>query len=269
MNREEIFNTCRQIDFPETILTDQSLKHNYNYLLLNDLGPTNNTCSQLIQHFHPSLWKAHVRNSLSPFDAWYDDCLLLKAIDNRLKYKGDDLSPRDIRSGLYISKIAPKVSVFRPALAKYLIKKYLNEVDTIFDPCSGYSGRLLGTKALEKQYIGYDINPITVKESNNLIKYFNFKNCSVNLKNSLYTTGEYECLFTCPPYADKENWNQDIEVLSADEWIETMLDNFNCKKYLFVVDHTDKFKKYIVEKLENKSYLQKSIEYVVLITKDN
>ena len=53
----------------------------------------------------------------------------MKSIDNRLRYKGENLSPRDIRSGFSIAKIAPKVSIFRPALARYIIKIYLDELE--------------------------------------------------------------------------------------------------------------------------------------------
>lgn len=266
MTELEIFKLCREIDFPQTELSKSSIINNFNNLRLNEnLSKTSNTCMQLIQHYHPSIWKANVKNHLSPFDAWYDDLLLFKCIINRLKYKGSNLSPKDIRAGFSISKIAPKVSVFRPAYAKYLIKKYLNDYNQIFDPFSGYSGRLLGAVSLEKEYIGQDINPTTIKEANNLISDLLLKKCKVSLKNSICSKGEYDCLFTCPPYADKENWNQNIEVLSSDEWINICLNNYKCKTYLFVVDKTEKFKEFIVEELENKSYMTNSKEYVIKI----
>lgn len=266
MTKQEIFEMCKDTDFPQTILTKQSLVRNFDYLKNSkSLSMQNNTCTQLLQHFHPSLWKANIKNHLSPFEAWYDDACLMKSIENRLKYKGENLSPRDIRSGFSIAKIAPKVSIFRPALARYIIKTYLNEFDEIFDPCSGYSGRLLGAMSLNKKYIGQDINPVTVKESNNLIKYFDFNNCEVKCKNSICTKGKYDCLFTCPPYSDKENWNQSIEDLSCDEWIDICLKNYKCKKYIFVVDKTEKYKDYIVEAIENNSHLNNNIEYVICI----
>ena len=153
-------------------------------------------------------------------------------------------------------------------MAKYLINRYLNNFSTIFDPCAGFSGRMLGTVSLGKKYIGQDINSITVKEANNLINDFCFTDAIYNLKDSIYDTGNYECLFTCPPYGDKENWHQDIEILSADEWIQTCLTNFNCKAYLFVVDKTTLFKNYIVEELKNKSHFGTNTEYVIYISKN-
>ena len=268
MTKQEIFEMCRSIDFPQTTLNDVSLITNFNNL--KNAYAFGNSCTQLLQHFHPSIWKANIKNHLSPFEAWYDDTCLMKSIDNRLRYKGENLSPRDIRSGFSIAKIAPKVSMFRPALARYIIKIYLDEFDEIFDPCSGYSGRLLGAMSLNKKYIGQDINPVTVKESNNLINYFKFfdlNKCEVSCKNSICTKGKYECLFTCPPYSDKENWNQSIENLSCDEWIDLCLKNYKCKKYVFVVDKTEKYKNYIVDKIPNSSHLNTNYEYIILIDK--
>ena len=63
---------------------------------------------------------------------------------NKIKYKGDTLSLDNIRDGLTIAQLTPKVSIFRPYIAKYLVNKYLDDVDSIFDPCAGYSGRMLG-----------------------------------------------------------------------------------------------------------------------------
>ena len=49
--------------------------------------------------------------------------------------------------------------------------------------------------------------------------------------------------------------------------IDICLNNFDCKKYLFVVDDTLKYKQFIVEILENKSHFGSNTEYVILINK--
>lgn len=257
---------CLNSNFPYTVLTDASLHRNFNYLKsAENLSPQSNTCMQLIQHFHPSLWQANKKGHLSPFIGWNDVECLYSAIENRLKYKGSDLSPKDIRAGLTFSHAAPKVSIFKPALAKYIINKYLSDYTQIFDPCSGYSGRLLGAIAADKFYIGQDINQTTISESISLCDYFHITNYELYCKNSLATKGNYECLFTCPPYYDKENWNQDIEQLTCDEWIEACLNNYECEKYVFVVDKTENYKEFVIEKLQNKSHFGVSYEHVIII----
>lgn len=266
MTKSEIFELCRSINFPQTELSEKSLINNFANLKQTNSSKYANCCTKVIQVFHPSLWQANRNGYLSPFDAWYDDDLLNKCIDNRLKYKGAELSPFDIRAGFSIAKIAPKVSIFRPAMAKYIIQKYLSDFKEVFDPCSGYSGRLLGCAALDKKYIGQDINPVTINESNELAKYYNI-DCKLSIANSICSSSTYECLFTCPPYSELENWNQEIEVLSCDEWIDILINNFNCKKYVFVIDKTSKYKNNIVEVINNTSHFGSNKEYVIVIDK--
>lgn len=259
----EYFKKCRQIEFPFPC-QNIDIEKEYKKILKVDSKNSKSGLS-LVYRYHPSLWLANKKTKLSPYKAWYDDRLLIQCIENRLKYKGEILTPDDILYGFSASYIAPKVSIFRPSLAKYLIEKYLNDYDEIFDPCSGYSGRLLGTTSLNKKYIGQDINKKTIEEANKLIEDLHLTNIDLRCKNSLATIGSYETLFTCPPYGEKENWNQDIEILTADEWIDICLSNYKCKKYLFVVDKTEKYKDFIVEEIKNKSHFSQNTEYVILI----
>lgn len=261
---EKYLNLVLDSGFPYPKFSEDTLKKDYTKLLITC---NKNAGQKLVQHFHPSIWRCNRYGYPSPLEAWSIPEVMYKVIENRLKYLGtDELSIYHIRNGLYISGKAPKVSIFRPALAKDLIKKYLEEYDTIFDPCCGYSGRMLGACALGKNYIGQDINSITIKESKVLKDFLGLK-ADLKVKDSLYDSGKYECLFTCPPYGSKENWAQDIEVLSADEWIDTCLKNYNCRAYLFVVDKTEKYKNYIVDKIKNTSHFGSNEELVVLIKK--
>lgn len=251
-------------DFPYPKFSDGILKRDYAKLLV---AGNKNAGQKLVQHFHPSIWRCNRHGYLSPLEAWSTPEVMYKVIENRLKYLDtDELSIYHIRNGLYISGKAPKVSIFRPSLAKCLIEKYLSEYNTIFDPCCGYSGRMLGACALNKKYIGQDINSITIKESKQLRDFLGL-DAELKVNDSLYDSGEYECLFTCPPYGAKENWAQDIEVLSADEWIDICLKNYTCKAYLFVVDKTDKYKGYIVDSINNTSHFGTNEELIILIKK--
>lgn len=125
---------------------------------------------------------------------------------------------------------------------------------------------MLGACSLDKKYIGQDINEITINESNKIKDLLDL-NADLYIRNSIEETGNYECLFTCSPYSNKENWGQIIENKSCDKWIDICLNNYSCNKYLFVVDKTEKYKNYIVEELTNKSHFNKNSEYVILIKK--
>lgn len=263
--KQQVFDWCRSIGFPYPVIKD--IQKSYNSLVkadYNKFSINSRIGQRVIDQFHKSIWLAHRKGYKSPYDAWFDDNLLRRCIDNRLIYIGNELDPSKVLYGFNASKIAPKVSVFNPYLAKYLINKYLNEFKTIFDPCSGYSGRLLGACSTNKHYIGQDINQITVTESIEIIQQLQL-NATVSCLDSTIVTGIYDCLFTCPPYNDKELWNYDLYNYSCDQWIDIFLNNYNCRKYLFVVDDTDKYKHCIVEEIENKSHLNSNKEYVILI----
>lgn len=265
---QEVFDWCREVEFPYPKYRDNILNNSYSSLLKSDINNFSMNARygmKIIDHFHPSIWKANRNGSISPYDAWQKDDLLIKCIKNRIIYKGCNLDRSKILAGFSINKIAPKVSIFNPNLAKYIVGKYLSNYNVIFDPCSGYSGRMLGVCSLGKRYMGQDINSETIKESNDIIKYFNL-DASVECRNLLDDSGEYECLFTCPPYGSKEKWSQEIENKSCDEWIEEILSRYKCKEYIFVLDKTEKYLDYIVEELKNKSHFGTNLEYIIKIS---
>ena len=266
---QEVFDWCREVEFPYPKYKCNILNNSYNSLLKSDINSFSMNARygmKIIDHFHPSIWKANRDGSISPYEAWQKDDLLIKCIKNRVIYKGCNLDRSKVLAGFSINKIAPKVSLFNPNLAKYIVGKYLSNYKIIFDPCSGYSGRMLGVCSLGKRYIGQDINPETVKESKDIVKYFNL-DASVECKNLFEDSGDYECLFTCPPYGSKEKWNQEIKNKSCDEWIEEILSRYKCKEYIFVVDKTEKYLDYIVEELKNKSHFGSNLEYVIKISR--
>lgn len=282
---EEEFYKIQDIDFPyQNVTYDECINE------LNSLVNTNKSIkksSSIIKKFHTSLILANRKKCLSPYDGWQeiksDINKFKKLYINRIIYsdfykKNYQYMLRGImteniyRTGLNASKLYPTVSYFKPTLAKYIINKYLNEFNTIFDPFSGYSGRLLGTIALNKNYIGYDISSITISESNEIIDFISSVtnkqyNVNIQCKDSIHETGEYDCLFTCPPYDDLEEWTEpNIEHHTCDDWIDICINNFKCNRYVFVVDDTiQKYKDYMVEELENTSHFGKNKEYIIVI----
>ena len=252
-------------DFMNLFLKDIPFPYlNENLSRIDDYG--------LIQHFHKSIYMATKKGKPSPLSAWKNKELVKKVALNRLKYVGS-CTPNDIIQGFSVTRLAPKISVFKPKLAERLIKTYLSNYDLIVDPFSGFSGRLLGASNCEKQYIGKDINEDHVKESNEIIEYKKISNCFVEVED-LITAPVREfngALFTCPPYGGKEHWNENNDEIemSCDEWIDLCLEKYKCKSYLFVVDKTEKYKDFIVENLQSKNGLfTNKHEYVILIKKE-
>lgn len=262
----DIFKWCRSVDFPYPQYEDKRLKKEFSKLSNLDVEilPKGNWFGiSIVRQFHKSIWNCNVKGYISPYEAWYDDSLLKKVIANRLIYI-DNLNPSNVLRGFNVSKIAPRVSLFNPVLARYLINKYLNNYDQVFDPFSGFSGRLLGATSLGKLYIGQDIREESVKESNDIIEFFNL-DAYISTENILNSSGEYDCLFTCPPYKNQEIYIDSQHEKACDNWIDICLNNFKCNKYLFVVNETSKYQDKIVEELPVQSHFRSNKEYVILI----
>lgn len=290
---EREWDKIKQIPFPKTREFEITNKECIREIAsLRDSNKSNKTQSKTIVKFHTSIIYANRHGNLSPYSYWQllkqDKEEFKKFYDNRLRcsdwfneknganfhYLEEGYVPEFIYGiGMSTSRKAPKVSYFKPALAKNIITKYLKEFDTIFDPCSGYSGRLIGSLCAGKNYIGFDINDITINESKqiyNFIKPITLKNVELSCKDSLKESGEFECMLTCTPYGNIEEWQSSNGLitsnLSCDDWIDILISNYKCKKYIFVVDDTiHKYKHKIIEELENTSHFGTNKEYIVEI----
>ena len=263
----ELFRWCRTVGFPYPVYTTERMEKDWTHLCLyeNDVyKPTCRLGMSIVSNFHKSIYDCHVGRSKSVREAWHDDEALKRVIANRLVDQ-NTVNPSKLLKGFNVCKEAPVVSRFNPVLAKHLVRKYLNEFDEVFDPFSGFSGRLLGTASCDKKYVGQDIRWQAVEESNQIIRFLDLKECSVVQQDVLKSFGTYECLLTCPPYSDKETYGGEVCYKSCDEWIDECLKRFKCKKYVFVVDETEKYKDFVVEEVQNSSHFSKAVERVVAL----
>lgn len=251
------------IEFPYPKYSEKRLQKDWKHLQDWEWNKNSFVGNSIVRHFHESIWEARVGKNISPVECWNNKELLEKTVKNRMIYSSR-LSSQSIVDGFNVCKIAPKVSVFNPILAKHLIETYLNEFNEVFDPFSGFSGRMLGCCALNKKYIGQDINEKHIEESKQIIDYLNL-NADVKVQDIFVDCGKYESLFTCPPYNLKEIWNKNETNYSCDQWIAQCITRYDCKKYLFVVDSTERYKDYIIDEITNSSHFGTKKEYIILI----
>jgi len=237
-NKHEYF---KNIKFPYPQYNDKELKYSYEQLCKLDNDDTNHKNkiflnvklgNHLIYHFHPSIFKDHYNDKLSPYDIWNDN----KSLMNLMNYA---------------------IRFINASRSKLIINKYLNDYDLIFNPYDKYSGIMLGSLSLNKQYIGLNENIDILNESYNMIhflqKYFKIPQVNIYNKNILSHTGSYPCLFTSLSLHD-----------DSDKFINECLLRFDCNKYVFVINDTHKYKNNVVEKIYNRNYYD---EYIILINK--
>lgn len=243
------------------------------------------TYSNIVKRFHSSILLANKAGDMSPYNRWEliksDIQQFRKLFENRLKYNKtfitnglpkDGIIPLHIYAqGINVMRWSPEVSYFKPSTARNIIKDHLNEYDIIFDPFSGYSGRMLGTLACDKKYCGNDISNLVINESNEIYKWlssmYKLPDVYMSCADVHTYTGTFPCLFTCPPYGDIEQWpGVEKTNTTCDEWIDVCLNNFTCDTYVFVTDDKiSKWKTHIVGTIENKSHFGTNIEYIVKI----
>lgn len=191
---------------------------------------------------------------------------------NRKKYINKDatnLSDLEILRAFKISGIYVGNSQFSPLWIKKFIEEY--NIKSTYDPCGGWGHRILGSYNIN--YIYNDINTTTYNNCIKIVSDLNIPNTILyNNDSSNFTPIEkYECVFTCPPYWNKEIYsNKGAENLSYNDfliwWDKTIKHSLkNSVKYFAYVISNDLKKdmnnlciqndlQFIEEKLLNNNY---------------
>ena len=236
------------------------VKNNWYYFNEDDLRYSwdainkniHNYSFKIIKHFHKSLINSKKKKNLSPKEFLKNRKNLFFLIKNRFIYS-KKVTPESIFNALSISSKCPIVSIFSPLLTKKIINSYYPDCNSIIDPFSGFSGRMLGSLSLSKEYYGGDIRQDVIDESNNIL---NFLNLSCHLECSDFkdfSIRQGDLLLTCPPYGMTELWDGVIDYHNEDYYIDWILSNYKCKKYIFIVKNT-KHQNNIVDTIKNGSW---------------
>jgi hypothetical protein len=137
-----------------------------------------------------------------------------------------------------ISAIRGTISFFKPLVAAGIYKHYLININNpiVFDPCSGFGGRLLGFKSIYPNgtYIGCEPNNDTYQELCNLGN--NFSNTFIyNSKVEDFNQNiEYDIAFTSIPYFDLEDYKNGIFYNDFDEWVDVFIGKLLTYKRLII-----------------------------------
>lgn len=164
-----------------------------------------------------------------------DPKIARKLIKNRMKYleiEPKDITPQEILRGFKISGEYYGYSHFAPEWFKWFIEK--TQTKSIMDPCGGWGHRLLGTIGVDiEQYIYNDFDSRTYQGCVDLYsdwkEYFHHNVLFFNQRAETLEVSklEYDSIFTCPPYFNKETYNnktfKDIE--DFQNWWKMVADN--------------------------------------------
>lgn len=259
--KENINNVIKYIsnyDYSNTIIKNK-INNNISNIGINYLK----------SNFH-SYWKSSYSDKKSPYDAWYDDNIMMKIIKYRIGLNNSNevfnFSLNQIIRGM--SAYRYTVSFFKPLLAAIIYKYFINtDTPTVIDTCAGFGGRLLGFKSIfpKGKYIGIEPNIETFNELKRLSE--NFNNVELyNCKLEDYT-GNKECdlTFTSIPYFNNEVYSDNINQ-NYNDWknmVNCLIENYN--NVLINISETsynllkfDYNKKYLI--LNNTSHFNKNFD---------
>ena len=270
---KEMIDSCMKSPFPYPLYDEHRMIKDYKNLCIFDRETTHNVKlgNSIVSNFHKSIFTSSKDGKPSPVKAWSTPDLLERCIRNRAIYHGiRGLSSQDVTKGFSVGGIAPKVSVFQPSLARWILKTYTPKSKTVLDPFSGFSGRMLGATSLGLSYTGSDIRSDVIVESFNIVNFLKLKGVTLNVSSieDLHIEEKYDVLLTCPPYGNKEIWFDGQQAREEDYYIDMCLQKFQCKTYIFVVKDTVKYSQYIMKAISNKSHLSESEEQLIVIDEE-
>lgn len=233
----EVLKILRRIEFPfPPVMGEEESKEQFQTLCEKEvylseekeIRPRTLAAIKLCYGHFPNRYKAAYKTQPSAFDLWHAEKGLRKAIEYQLRV-GDPVTPRRVLRAVTMQARTP--TVFRPGVAKYMYQTYAQEGLPVWDPCSGYGGRMLGALSVGLRYIATDVEPRTVEGNQNLAEVLGLQNQVriVNCPAEEFDPGEeLGMVFTSPPYFDRERYSERDQqswkrYQNLDSWVDGFL----------------------------------------------
>jgi tRNA1(Val) A37 N6-methylase TrmN6 len=248
--KDILFNKLNGSPFPYSNYTEDKLKEFLNKIaessgsLQGKIIKVTNSGTAFCEYFFPNFWDCYRYKTKSPVVLWKDSEAIKLLIEAAcLK---DSFSLSTFRSVLKYKA----VSLFKPAVAKFIYDRFSPSNSVVYDFSSGFGGRLTGFFCSKNcsEYIGIEPNPETYENLSKLTQYL--KNNIGDKKVSIYKQGsedfcpddlieKIDIAFSSPPYFDLECYGSDpnqsiVKYPRYEDWIKEYLDKTitNCCKML-------------------------------------
>lgn len=209
---------------------------------------------------HP-IWDCYLPKHLSPKQAWYNDCLLKKAIDNLFKilkkcilenkddafvlrhkvafenYDGDISSLLELVLNRFtISKIAPKVTaISKSTMLKIINNSNIDLSNGVYCPMAGFGGIVEAVKEWFNNHNLDYTNKIYAADINeNFCNWYGWE-CKDMLKEHITTN---KVVVVCPPFGKEfEHWKgtpDDMSNISFVEWYKLIKEYIIAPNYIII-----------------------------------
>lgn len=252
----------------------------------------------LFKHFADNFFQAKSKkNSPSLLEAFNDDRLLIKTINNRIGLTFSEtftICGNMIRQGLRNSGCASPISMFSPAVAKFIYDKFAPENGTVFDFSVGFGQRLIGALASNKNlhYIGCDPWKETICNVNKIGSFISeyqpdskFKLYEEGAENFILNNQKFDLAFSSPCYFSREIYSSDSSQAYFNksyyqfisEWFQQVVENIDFMlkpNGIIALNMMEQYQKhYILDDMlaifKSKNYIEIDRYYLKLLNTDN
>ena len=230
---QSAFEHYRKLGFPYPKLTKYEIIHSFlklqlstakinkqkrilsidNHIKTIEIQPVGDI--DLINNFHPHIWKSHAVGMKSPIESFNNDKKLKRIFMLCLKYTGEINDKNVTVFSRLVSGTQPCAN-FRPSAAKAVYDYF--KCNSVLDMSMGYGGRLMGFLASKSSgsYIGIDPSPKSCNGNQKIVEMFNVNNRVKIIESPFENVDETllnksELAFTSPPYFLKEIYDENEE----------------------------------------------------------
>lgn len=174
----------------------------------------------VFKHFMPHMSEAKYRQT-SPVKTFEGHETLRSILSYTLRRK-QPILPDYVHDSLV--HFGGGVTGFSCSLAKAIVSKYTKPGDVVVDPCAGWGGRLLGTVAASRKYVGFEP---WKKTSDALVRISDFIKADAKVCPQEFSLegapSDCSLVLTSPPYMDLEEYGYEM---SRERWHALMCEIF-------------------------------------------
>jgi hypothetical protein len=202
----------------------------------NIISDLHTTGTKIIKHFSPHIFEVKSFKKPSLVEAFYDDELLYKCLNNRMgiSYKEIfNITPAMVRQGFRSTKLSFCVSIFKPIIAKFIYERYTNEGDIVYDYSMGFGQRFMGAMSSKNNlfYIGCDPWKNSINSINKIAKCIKQDRYYIeNIGSEYFCPKEYinkvSLAFSSPPYFDLEIYDNNNKTQAYNKGYEAYIEWF-------------------------------------------
>jgi len=232
-----LFEYYKRNGFPYNILNDKEkintmdriIRSNKILLGENDLQQ-NFVGLELANSFHHHMMEVRYSDNKRTPKETFDNDINLKDCINRWLELDKIPNHAGMRRILKTRNKTRSVVNFKPVIAKFIYNTHVPKNGKVLDPCSGYSGRLIGCIASNKNILYHGIDPDSRTALGNMrcASFFNSQYNNDIYDNKMYKfrfrfdlncaeeimpdikENDYDLVFTSPPYFNIEQYSNEV-----------------------------------------------------------